>query len=142
MNRIIQDIDLDAFLATRNGNEGEQVALDVIANDENLLRIDFIYHSTSKYINGGWVQMHKDTYIQPKGSELRYPLLASCNMPIAPKKHLFKQAGEILFYSLFFPAVPKDTTHLDIIESKTMENAFNLYQVPMQTVLNSIIKIY
>jgi hypothetical protein len=48
----------------------------------------------------------------------------------------------MLFYSLLFPRLPKDVTHIDIIEHDGAgDNWFNFYNVAMETVLNGIIPV-
>jgi len=109
---------------------------------EDPLRIDFLYYANNKYINGGWVHIMPQTYIRPVGSDTRYTLLQAINIPIAPLKHHFKSKSDMLFYSLLFPRLPKDVTHIDIIEHDGAgDNWFNFYNVAMETVLNGIIPV-
>ena len=106
-----------------------------IENDEEFTRIDFIYQARSYYINGGWVQISKDTFIRPCGSESKFKLLKAVNITIAPVKHYFKSTKELLCYTLYFPALPKGTSKIDIIESETPgENWFNFFGVSMERV--------
>ena len=109
--------------------------------DDKYLRIDFVHYGSPRFKNGGWVQMHARTYIQPVGSKEKYYLVGINNMPIAPDKHCYKSQGEMLVYSLFFPKLPSGVTHIDIIESKRTKNAFNLYNVSMEAIQNSIIPV-
>ena len=92
-------------------------------------RIDFIYRSSMIYENGGWIQMERDAYIQPKGSSTKYRLVKAIGIPIAPLKHYFKRQGEYHPYTLMFPAVPKDTKRIDIIEKLAPGTYFNFYNV-------------
>jgi hypothetical protein len=110
--------------------------------DDNILRIDFLYYASPIYINGGWVQIHPSTFIRPVGSQTKYKLIGTVNIPKNPVKHYFKTQRDMLFYSLLFPLVPKDVTHIDIIEMESnLGTWFNFYNVPMQTVLNSVIVV-
>ncbi len=109
---------------------------------EDPLRIDFLYYADSKYINGGWVQIQAQTYVRPVGSDMRYRLLQAINIPIAPSKHYFKSHRDMLFYSLLFPRLPEDVTHIDIIECEGPGgNWFNFYGVSMETIRNGIIPV-
>jgi hypothetical protein len=109
---------------------------------EDPLRIDFLYYASNKYINGGWVHIMPQTYIRPVGSDTRYTLLQAINIPMAPQKHHFKTQSDMLFYSLLFPRLSKDVTHIDIIEHDGVgDNWFNFYNVAMETVLNGIIPV-
>ena len=92
-------------------------------------RIDFLYRSTPKYFNGGWVNIKASSYIRPVGSRNRYSLLAAEGIPIAPEKHFFKQPGVLFPYSLIYPALPKSTKSIDIIEHLAPGEYFNFFNV-------------
>ena len=72
--------------------------------DDKYLRIDFVHYGSPRFKNGGWVQMHARTYIQPVGSKEKYYLVGINNMPIAPDKHCYKSQGEMLVY--FIHVIP------------------------------------
>lgn len=92
-------------------------------------RIDFIYKSSMIYDNGGWIQIERDSYIQPIGSSEKFKLIKAISIPIAPLKHYFKRQGEYYPYTLIFPALPKDTKAIDIIEKLAPGTYFNFYNV-------------
>lgn len=92
-------------------------------------RIDFIYQASMIWDNGGWIRMEKDAYIQPVGSVSKYYLQKAINIPIAPIKHYFKKKGEYHSYTLIFPALPKDTKSIDIIEKLAPGTWFNFFNV-------------
>jgi len=96
---------------------------------EEYTRIDFIYRSSMIYINGGWIQMEQNAYIQPVGSTQKYRLVRAIGIPITPLKHYFKRQGEYYSYTLIFPALPKNTTKIDIIEKLAPGSYFNFYNV-------------
>ena len=90
-------------------------------------RIDFIYKAPTHYINGGWVQMDRNCFIRRVGCETRYTLIQAINIPISPTKHYFNRSGEYLRYTLLFPALPKNTCKIDIIEKEAPGTYFNFY---------------
>ena len=96
-------------------------------------RIDFIYKSSMIYINGGWIQMEKDAYIQPIGSSSQFKLVKAIGIPISPVKHYFKRKGEFHSYTLIFPALPEDTKAIDIIEKLAPGTYFNFYNIDFST---------
>jgi hypothetical protein len=96
---------------------------------ENYTRIDFIFRSSKVYINGGWIQIDRNSYIAPVGSDVKYKLIKAEGIPIAPTKHYFKRQGETHCYSLLFPALPKDTKRIDIIEKLERGTYFNFFNV-------------
>ncbi len=96
---------------------------------ENYTRIDFIYRSSKVYENGGWVTIEENSYITPINSDVKYKLIKAYGIPYAPVKHYFKNQGEIFCYSLLFPALPKSTRRIDIIEKLAPGNYFNFFNV-------------
>jgi hypothetical protein len=96
-------------------------------------RIDFIYLSSKVWDNGGWISMESESYIQPVGSTTKYKLIRSVGIPIAPRKYYFKQQGQYHTYTLYFPALPKNTACIDIIEKLAPGNFFNFYNVDYST---------
>ncbi len=109
---------------------------------DHLIRIDFLYHASPIYVNGGWVQMSPDCFIRPINTTQKYKLVKAENIPIAPTKHYFKSSRDILSYSLYFPAMPENTTSIDIIEDESHgQNWFNFYGVSMQTVRTRRLKV-
>jgi len=96
---------------------------------EEYTRIDFIYKSSMIYENGGWIQMERYAYISPVGSTSKFRLIRAIGIPITPLKHYFKRQGEYHPYTLIFPALPKDTKCIDIIEKEAPGTYFNFYNI-------------
>jgi hypothetical protein len=92
-------------------------------------RIDFLYRSSSVYDNGGWVNIKSTGYIRPVGSDQKFGLIAAEGIPIAPQKHYFKAQGALYPYTLIFPALPKGTKRIDIIEDLSPGDHFNFFDV-------------
>ena len=109
----------------------DQSGIECISIDENYTRIDFIYISPKKYPNGGWVKMDRNAYIQICGSNKKYHLLKAINIPLDPDKYYFKKTGQVLQFTLLFPAIPKTTTSIDIIERLEPGNYFNFFRVSL-----------
>ena len=110
-------------------------ALRIVTDEEGLTRIDFLYKAPSYYINGGWVQMNRHCFIRPCGSNTKLTLVKAVNIPLAPVKHYFRKCGEILCYTLYFPALPKGTNSIDIIEAEGPGgNWFNFYGVSLEKI--------
>lgn len=92
-------------------------------------RIDFVFRASLIYDNGGWIQMEANAYIQPEGSKMKYRLIQAIGITISPMKHYFKKQGEYHTYTLIFPALPKNTEQIDIIEKLAPGSYFNFYNV-------------
>jgi hypothetical protein len=72
------------------------------------------YVSKTKYINGGWVNIHPTTFLVREDETL--PLLHAENIPMAPGMHMSKKPGEIKHFTLIFPAIPKEWAAFSFIE--------------------------
>lgn len=107
-----------------------------IEHEAEFTRIDFIYYPKPCYINGGWVEIAKNTFIRTVGSKQQLKLVKAINIPIAPTKHYFKSVKEFLCYTLYFPPIPKETAFIDIIEKEVPDDNtwFNFYGVSMETI--------
>jgi len=92
-------------------------------------RIDFIYRSPNYYVDGGWITIERNSYITPIGASANYYMIRAISIPITPIKHYFKKPGEYFTYSLIFPALPKDTKRIDIIEKLAPGTFFNFFNV-------------
>ena len=125
-------IDLDAYIfksPTSEYTPDSQIGIECVSIDDNYTRIDFIYISPKHYTNGGWVQICGEAFIRPSGTDKKYYLIKSINIPIAPNKHYFKKSGQLLQFSLLFPALPKTVTEIDIIEKLAPGSYFNFFRV-------------
>jgi hypothetical protein len=107
----------------------KQLRIKCLESTEEYTRIDFVIRSSMIWDNGGWIQMERNAYIQPKGSNQKYRLIKAIGIPIAPTKHFFKRQGEYHTYTLIFPALPKNTDCIDIIEKLETGTFFNFYNI-------------
>jgi len=92
-------------------------------------RIDFWYKAPDYYHQRRLDQIDPLCYIRPSGSNMRYSLFKAINIPLAPEKFYFRRCGQLHSYSLYFPALPKDTKTIDIIEREAPGTYFNFYGV-------------
>ncbi|MGL2963905.1 hypothetical protein ACSVH2_08825 [Flavobacterium sp. RSB2_4_14] len=127
-------IDIDTYvfknLVSEHSPE-ENVGLESISFDDEITRIDFVYVATQKFGNGSWVQIERNSFIRPVGSDVKYKLIKAINIPYAPSKHFLKCAGQVLRYTLLFPALPKNTKEIDIIEKLAPGYYFNFFRVQL-----------
>jgi hypothetical protein len=114
------------------GPESDVAISEIEINDE-LTRIDFFYISSRLYYKGGWIQMHPSCYIRPNGTDLKLQLIKAEGIPIAPIKYHFQCQGQAHSFTLYFPALPKGTTTIDVIERDgNIPNDFNFYCVSVR----------
>ena len=104
--------------------------------------IHFIARPDTRYPSGWWVDVIPDIIIRPVGTKDRLGLVLAYNIPIAPQKHFFKSVHEQLPFTLFFPALPKGVTHIDIIEKEggSKSQFFNFYNVSLTRINTSSLK--
>lgn len=120
--------------------DGTELKLMRIEKEENYTRIDFVYNN-GKF---AWVQIQPETFIRQVGSTIKYPLIKSQGIPIAPNKHYFFSPCQILYYTLYFAAIPQNVKAIDIIEKEIKtsgHNFFNFYGVSMETVKSKQIEV-
>lgn len=125
---------------TINNKCSSEIEILRIEFDDDYTRIDFLYRASSYYENGGWVQISRLTFIRMVGSEQKLRLLKAVNIPITPTKHYFKSTHDMLAYTLYFPALPKNCEKIDIIEGEVGGTKwFNFYGVSMNKVRNEVL---
>lgn len=129
----LTDYDMLIFKSpTAEYTPDHEIGIESISIDDHYTRIDFIYISPKLFINGtSWVQIFNTAYIRPSGSDKKYSLLKAINIPIAPNKHFFKSSGQVLQFTLLFPALPKTVTEIDIIEKLAAGSYFNFFRVAL-----------
>ncbi len=101
-----------------------------IESDSQQVKIDFRY--TNRHGYGGWVRINPNCFIRPAGSDLEYKMIEAKDIPIAPKNITFRTDGDILYYTLTFPALPEYIHEIDIIEEENDETSFNYYNIPLK----------
>lgn len=92
--------------------------------DDDFTRIDFAYKAPRRYENGGWVRIERTCFIRPTFADIRLRMIRAVNIPIAPRQHEFRACGEYLYYTLYFPPLPKSTKAIDIIERETSDPSY------------------
>jgi hypothetical protein len=117
------------------------LGIEKISLGDDFTRIDFVYISPKKYINGGWIQIDSGCYIRPIGTDTRYKMVKAVNIPIAPTKYHFKACGQVHHFSLLFPAIPKNVKQIDIIEKLGDGSYFNFFRVALQHNEPTLIRI-
>ena len=106
-----------------------------IEMDDEFTRIDFIVFATSPAFNWEWVSILPTTFIRIAGLKEKLTLVKAVNIAVSPSRHYFKKRTDLLPYTLYFPALPKSTTTIDIIESESAGPTwFNFYGVSMERV--------
>ena len=93
-----------------------------------------IVHCTTigktKYVNGGWVNVHPTTVLIKSNSFLEeIPMLHAINIPLAPRKHHFKKQGDVIRFILYFPVIPKDWTQFSLIELTDQGHGFTAHHL-------------
>lgn len=119
----------------------EHMGIEKITLDDDFTKIDFVYISPKEYINGGWIQMDSNCFIRPVGYDVCYKLIRAENIPLAPAKYHFKSSGQVLHFSLIFPAMSKEIKCIDFIEKLAEGTYFNFFKIALQHNEPTLIRI-
>jgi hypothetical protein len=93
-------------------------------------KIDFGYITTNKYINGGWIKISPETFIENVDTNQRYIMTNATGITIAPAKRNFESKKDWQYYSLYFPPMKQKDTTINIIEKvKGNKTNFNYYKI-------------
>ena len=97
---------------------------------------------SKKYTHGWWVHILDGIYIQPVGTQEKLGLVYAHNVPISPERYYFNNEAERIHFTLFFPALPTHTTHINIVEQEGGNEAdfFNFYNVPVSDINSKVLK--
>jgi hypothetical protein len=74
------------------------------------------YIASEKYISDWYVNINENSYLVGGKSLIKLKLLNVIGIPLAPQKYCLKKQGDILQFSLIFPAIPKEWEVFDFIE--------------------------
>jgi len=109
--------------------------IELIESDDELLRIDFVAKPDLVYYAGWWMQISRETFIRPVGSDLKLTMVKAIGISIAPLKFYFPHKYHHQRFSLCFPLPPDDTQFIDIIEKENAGNTyFNFYGVALSKI--------
>ena len=101
----------------------------------DLTKIDFGYTTTDKYINGGWIKISPDTFIENVVTKERYVMTNATGITIAPALRNFESKKDWQYFSLFFPPIKQKDALINIIEVENgTANDFNYYNVEINMV--------
>ncbi len=98
-----------------------------------ITKIDFGYITTDKYINGGWIKISPDTYIENVVTKERYVMTKAIGITVAPVLRNFESKKDWQYFSLFFPPIKQKDALINIIEVLNgNKNDFNYYNVELK----------
>lgn len=97
-------------------------------------KFDFGYQATDYYIKGGWVRIHKNTFIINNSTGEKFILTRTDNIPITPIHHNFNTSKDWLYFSLYFPVIDFKNMKIDLIESDpSVKTNFIYYDITIDT---------
>lgn len=120
------------YLATNNEISQGQLLIDdlthiktkIITDLESQTIVHCIHKASAIYINGGWVNIHPNTYLTAGEGQNPLPLIDAIDIPFSPNKHLYSNTKEIKRFTLLFPAIPASWKKFSLIEEAGTENGF------------------
>ena len=110
-------------------NFKKELRIKFVEFHDKFTRVDFVVYGSKKYTNGGWIQIDSSCYMESVDTGIKYTMLCPIKIPKAPKKFYFSKQGQRHEYSLLFPALPKTTKRVHIIEKDAPCNYFNFYNL-------------
>lgn len=114
-------------------HETMEVVTVEIEKDQTIIQLTVENRTTS-----GYFCVDRNTFIVlPDGSRLK--LLKADGIPNCPQSHNFKRIGEVVKFSLYFPALPSDSEWFDLVE-ECSENCFSVYGITLDSRLNKEIE--
>lgn len=129
-------------ISLSNSNRDNPQLLRIILSEEQT-QIDFGYAASSIYINGGWIRISPDTFIQIKGAEKRFKLTGAKNISIAPEVVEFESKTDWCVFSLFFEPIPIKDCIIDMIEAQNpTPNDFNYYDIILRCQKNQELLVW
>ena len=105
-------------------NDLTHIKTKIIADQESQTIIHCIHKASAIYINGGWVNIHPNTYLTSGEGQNPLPLIDAIDIPFSPNKHFYKNSQETKRFTLLFPAIPSSWTKFSLIEESGTENGF------------------
>ena len=100
---------------------------------DSYTKADFGYTTSDVFINGGWIKIAQETFIEDAVTLARYPLLRAEGITIAPALKEFKSKKDWQYFSLYFQPIPQKNCTIHIIEAiEATVNDFNYYNIEIE----------
>lgn len=80
--------------------------------------------------NGGWANIHPNTYLINQQSKERLKLIYAENIPYTPHRHFFHHPKDILYFTLLFQKIPETWTTFCLYEETPLGDGFFVGEVP------------
>ena len=106
--------------------ENARITKITLTNKETIVEMSFNNETSSGYVE--WIQIAKETTIETDDEE--YTMKRAEGIALAPNKTTFSRNGETKTFKLIFPAIPKGTTSINLIEPG--ENGWKFYGISLK----------
>lgn len=97
-------------------------------NTHNELESQTIIHCVHManpiYINGGWVNIHANTYLLNSEVNEKLVMEHALDIPLSPNKYYYTSKQGLKRFTLLFPAIPSSWKSFSLIEESGTENGF------------------
>lgn len=120
------------FNVNKKGHARDNPDLLRIILSPNFTKIDFGYTAKEVYVNGGWIRIAPETFIEIRETQKRFVLDRTEGIPISPEHHYFESKKEWRYFSLYFPSIPQTNCNMNIIEIENgSTNDFNYHNITL-----------
>lgn len=145
MKKTIRLLTLNIFLLLSNTFVFAQytnIKVGKSPNNMEIVQVDFLESRTLLYIKyireegTEWMNINEKAYIRPSGTNKKYPLINSINLPISMEAierfMVFDEIGQEHCFVFEFERIPENTK-FDLIELENQALAFNFYEIEVDT---------
>lgn len=87
------------------------------------------YKAPDQFINGGWVNIARTTYLINTEDNALLSMFQVYNIPISPARHYFERIHQKKTFTLFFPALPFFWHSFSIIEMTEEPSPFIVHNL-------------
>lgn len=114
-------------------SSNNEMQISKLANDAlNIEGQSFIhcrYISKYEYCDGGWVNIHKTTFLMNADTKECLSLQQAINIPVSPERYFFDEPGKLKNFTLVFPFIPKYWREFHLVEYARSEDAFQVRNI-------------
>ena len=117
-NSIDDDNPFSPFIFKKNERVDPFVLADLkqTLEPEGCTIIHCHYEAPDQFLNGGWVNIARTTYLINVEDHALLPMFQVHDVPISPERHFFERIHQKKSFTLFFPALPFFWHTFSIIE--------------------------
>ncbi len=112
---------------TNNNMAGHNLNVVSVSVQKNQTILTFSVNNRTKDGYYEWVTLDRSSYIMANGQ--KFTLQRADGIAISPNKTYFSYSDETITFKLFFPAIPKNSSTIDFVES--LDSGWKIYGIQL-----------